>query len=458
MLGPIDPSLIKKDANTLVLEFPNLLMTARELAVQYPYTVPATRFYNVWSEPTHRSFVRKAGSDFGWDWGPALVPIGIYYTISSQQCPMGRLDGLLVHQRDLIITNANSGRETTSTAAAAAKVGTGTEAIEAGQDTTSTKKEQERTPSTTTTSSVVLDVSIRLSGIQRRVETYASVYLNDEFQFNTKFIVAEDRRTVRYQRSSNTATRSTGSSSSSSASSTGAKSVPLQRTDDTTMTDTNGEAQCSSAASPASSTSSGDRDDHCTATPAVVTIALGSITVNDVKLWWPRGYGQQDMYDIEVRYFNPVLSSANSRFTGSDSDSDSSSSSSSSHAGSPPRSDSNGRTDSGFHVDGHVEPLFQVMKRRIGVRHIVLVQDDVIAADDKTTDGPTPTAFHFLINHVAVVARGANMIPLDVFQSKVTKADRQYMLAAAVEANMNMVRVWGGGKYGEDRKSNRTKS
>ena len=438
-------------------------MTARERANQYPYTVPATRFYTVWSEPTHRSFVRKAGSDFGWDWGPAFVPIGIYHTISSQQCPMGRLDGLLVHQRDLIIANANSGRETTSVAAA--KAGTETEAVEVGQDKTTTRKVQERT-STTTTSSVVLDVSIRLSGIQRRVETYASVYLNDEFQFNTKFIVAEDGRTVRYQRTTNGATRSTGSSSSSSASSsTGTKPMPLQRADDITTTDTNGEAQCNSAAS--SSSSSGDRDDHCTSTPAVVTIALGSITVNDVKLWWPRGYGQQDMYDIEVRYFNPVLSSPNSRFTGSDSDSDSDSDSisSSSHAGSrgngradsTPRADSNGR-DSGLHGDGHVEPLFQVMKRRIGVRHIVLVQDDVIAADDTTTNEPTPTAFHFLINNVAVVARGANMIPLDVFQSKVTKADRQYMLAAAVEANMNMVRVWGGGKYGDDRKSNRTKS
>lgn len=31
----------------------------------------------MWVEPSHRSFIRKAGSDFGWDWGPAFVTCGI---------------------------------------------------------------------------------------------------------------------------------------------------------------------------------------------------------------------------------------------------------------------------------------------------------------------------------------------------------------------------------------------
>ena len=416
-------------------------MTARERAKQYPYAVPATRFYNVWSEPTHRSFVRKPGSDFGWDWGPAFVPIGIYHTISSQQCPTGRLDGLLVHQRDLVISNSNGARR--NTANIAATEGT-------AQDGTSTGGGEQERMTSTTTSSVVLDVSIRLSGVRRRVETYASVYLNNEFQFSTKFIIAEDGRTVRYQRST------TGSTSS--ASNTGTKSVPLQRADDSTTTDVNREAQCSSAPS----SSSSDRDDHCTATLAIVTVELGSITVNDVKLWWPRGYGQQDMYEIEVRYFNPVLSSSNSRTTGSGSSSSSSSSSSHANSRSDGGAGNNARADSDsrgstFHGDGNMEPLFQVMKRRIGVRHVELVQD-VVAADDATNEEAKSTAFHFRINHVTILALGANMIPLDVFQSRVTKTDRQYMLAAAVEANMNMVRVWGGGKCREEISINRTTS
>lgn len=42
-----------------------------------PYFVPATQNFNVWAEPSHRSFIRKAGSDFGWDWGPAYATTGI---------------------------------------------------------------------------------------------------------------------------------------------------------------------------------------------------------------------------------------------------------------------------------------------------------------------------------------------------------------------------------------------
>lgn len=43
----------------------------------YPYPVPATQNFNTWAEPTHRSFIRKAGSDFGWDWGPAFATTGM---------------------------------------------------------------------------------------------------------------------------------------------------------------------------------------------------------------------------------------------------------------------------------------------------------------------------------------------------------------------------------------------
>ena len=233
-------------------------MTAHERAKQYPYTVPATRFYNVWSEPTHRSFVRKAGSDFGWDWGPAFVPIGIYQTISSQQCPTGRLDGLLVHQRELVISSSNDARSTASSSSTA-EAGIETETAGPAQDKASTGERRHERITPTTTSSVILDVSIRLSGVLRRVETYASVYLNDEFQFNTKFIISEDGRTVRYQRST------TGTTSS--ASSTG-KTVPRQRAEDTTTTDAKRKAQRED------SSSSGDRDDHCSATPTIVTVEL----------------------------------------------------------------------------------------------------------------------------------------------------------------------------------------
>ena len=46
-------------------------------ARKYPYTVPAVLYYNTWSEPSSRNFLRKSPKDFGWDWGPSFIPSGI---------------------------------------------------------------------------------------------------------------------------------------------------------------------------------------------------------------------------------------------------------------------------------------------------------------------------------------------------------------------------------------------
>ncbi|RYY80678.1 hypothetical protein EON63_16665, partial [archaeon] len=62
--------------NTLTLTFSPVLTHVQQASAAYPYPVPHTINYNVWAEPSHRNFVRKAGSDFGWDWGPAFINIG----------------------------------------------------------------------------------------------------------------------------------------------------------------------------------------------------------------------------------------------------------------------------------------------------------------------------------------------------------------------------------------------
>jgi hypothetical protein len=63
-----DQWLSAANRNVLKLQFPSSLAYAQAKAELYPYEVPATMNYNVWAEPTSRNFVRKAGSDFGWDW------------------------------------------------------------------------------------------------------------------------------------------------------------------------------------------------------------------------------------------------------------------------------------------------------------------------------------------------------------------------------------------------------
>ena len=58
--------------------------------------------------------------------------------------------------------------------------------------------------------------------------------------------------------------------------------------------------------------------------------------------------------------------------------------------------------------------------------------------------------FAFVINGVEIFAKGANVIPLDAFPARVDAARLRQVLTAARDANMNMLRNWGGGYYEDD--------
>ncbi len=59
-------------------------------------------------------------------------------------------------------------------------------------------------------------------------------------------------------------------------------------------------------------------------------------------------------------------------------------------------------------------------------------------------------SFAFVVNRVPIFAKGANLIPFDSFPERVTDARLQQILQSAHDANMNMLRVWGGGYYQSD--------
>jgi beta-mannosidase len=75
--------------------------------------------------------------------------------------------------------------------------------------------------------------------------------------------------------------------------------------------------------------------------------------------------------------------------------------------------------------------------RRIGLRTIAL---------DRHAD-KWGQSFQFVVNGRPVFAKGANWIPAHSFVAVLTRADYERDLRSAVEANMNMLRVWGGGIY-----------
>lgn len=74
---------------------------------------------------------------------------------------------------------------------------------------------------------------------------------------------------------------------------------------------------------------------------------------------------------------------------------------------------------------------------RTGLRSVRLVRD-------KDAEGAT---FYFELNGVPVFAKGANHIPNDSFITDVTDERYRQEIVTAVESNMNMLRVWGGGIY-----------
>ena len=79
-------------------------------------------------------------------------------------------------------------------------------------------------------------------------------------------------------------------------------------------------------------------------------------------------------------------------------------------------------------------------KLDIGLRTIELIQEkDAIGK-----------SFYFKLNGVPVFMKGANYIPPDIFLPRANDSVYKSIIKNAVAANMNMLRVWGGGVYAAD--------
>nr|WP_232234499.1 glycoside hydrolase family 2 protein [Actinoplanes sp. N902-109] len=106
-----------------------------------------------------------------------------------------------------------------------------------------------------------------------------------------------------------------------------------------------------------------------------------ALEIDDPRLWWPRGYGDQPLYDLGVTLGDGLDS---------------------------------------WH-------------RRVGFRDVRV----------DTTDG----GFTVRVNEVPVFVKGVNWIPDDVFADRVTPQRLRQRFQQAIDANVNYLRVWGGGRY-----------
>lgn len=84
-----------------------------------------------------------------------------------------------------------------------------------------------------------------------------------------------------------------------------------------------------------------------------------------------------------------------------------------------------------------------VIEQKVGIRTLALDQSP-------DPDEPGTRFFRFVLNGRPIFAKGANWIPADSFVGAIPDERYTRLLEMARDANMNMLRVWGGGIYEHD--------
>ncbi len=118
---------------------------------------------------------------------------------------------------------------------------------------------------------------------------------------------------------------------------------------------------------------------------------LMEFSVSEPELWWPNGYGPQPLYTLRAKLL-----------VGSD--------------------------------------FCDQRSVRIGLRSLELRQQP----------DAWGKSFAFIINGVPIFAKGGNWIPADSFANRVTPERYRQLVQSCHDANMNMLRLWGGGYYEDD--------
>lgn len=114
--------------------------------------------------------------------------------------------------------------------------------------------------------------------------------------------------------------------------------------------------------------------------------------IPDIQLWWPKNYGEPNLYDITVSLYN------------------------------------------------NEEVLLAETKLRQGFRTLELRRSSTVEKGG---------GFEFMVNGVKIMIVGTNWVPMDAFHSRDEKR-YQKALEMAVDIGCNMLRCWGGNVYEDD--------
>ena len=114
--------------------------------------------------------------------------------------------------------------------------------------------------------------------------------------------------------------------------------------------------------------------------------------VDAPQLWWPNGYGAQPLYQVSVELRQG-------------------------------------------------DALLDKREYQLGLRTLELRQEP----------DEWGQSFVFVVNGVPIFAKGSNWIPADSFPTRISDEYLEGLIRAAAETHQNMLRVWGGGFYEEER-------
>ncbi len=114
--------------------------------------------------------------------------------------------------------------------------------------------------------------------------------------------------------------------------------------------------------------------------------ATCSLSVPNPRLWWPAGYGEPHLYRLEARLWR----------------------------------------------EGRVA---HSLSRRVGIKKVMLIRE---------LPNGRPT-FQLRVNGCDIYVRGGNLMPIDAIRGMTTTDNYERMLQLTVNANMNLIRLWGGG-------------
>lgn len=119
-----------------------------------------------------------------------------------------------------------------------------------------------------------------------------------------------------------------------------------------------------------------------------------SVEIDSPKLWWCNGYGDAYLYNIVLELL-----------------------------------DNQGN-------------VLDTKEQNYGIRTITIEKEPISTDVDKT--------FTFVLNGKKIYAKGANWVPVDQIIGRISAQRYETLVQCAVDMNMNMFRVWGGGFYEGD--------